>query len=325
MMNKKITAAELYDSVERQLSGLKPDPCLARHVIAAGRGENGMKKKLSAGLVFAIVLVLVLATAACAVTGLYRVVTWNGEIKATKEPYPEQQPDDEAWMDFELQSAAADYPEDETVYLWMENKDYEKIERGLIREAKKTFGSHEEFMEYMAGDQNLTLPVWLPEENVREYTAETTMECRAFGKYDRLEDAKKGRIQINRFLIDEPSRVNTEYSITLSLEDGSFYLVHAELLRGTSEEALLLREGETAEKITVKGMDEALLIRSKEWPDWIGLVMRRELDEPVRLKQLPYCELLEEENDDQYRNVEYVRVWTDKGGLNGLVKVFSGE
>lgn len=325
-MNKKITAAEFHDAVERELSGLKPDLFLAKHVIAADKGEAGMKRKLSVGLIFAIALMLVLVTAACAVTGLYRVVTWDGKIKATKEPYPEMQPDDEAWMDSVLQSVAADYPENETVYLWMENKNHEDIERGLVRNAKKTFDSHEEFMRYMAGDRNLTLPVWLPEENVREYTAETTIECRAFGKYDRLEDAKKGHIQVNRFLIDESSRVNTEYSITLSLEDGSYYIIGAELREGLSEEALLLREGETAEKVTVKGMDEALLIRSREWPDWIGLIMQRKLDEPVRLKQLPYCELLEEENDDQYCNAEYVRVWMlDKNGRNDLIKVFSGE
>ena len=31
-MNKKITAAEFYDSVERELSGLKPDSGLIQHV-----------------------------------------------------------------------------------------------------------------------------------------------------------------------------------------------------------------------------------------------------------------------------------------------------
>ena len=87
-MNKKITAAEFHDAVERELSGLKPDLFLAKHVIAADKGEAGMKRKLSVGLIFAIALMLVLVTAACAVTGLYRGVTWDGKIKATKEPYP---------------------------------------------------------------------------------------------------------------------------------------------------------------------------------------------------------------------------------------------
>jgi len=35
---------------------------------------------------------------------------------------------------------------------------------------------------------------------------------------------------------------------------------------------------------------------------------------------------MEEENDDQYCNAEYVRVWMlDKNGRNDLIKVFSGE
>ena len=85
-MNKKITAAEFYDSVERELSGLKPDSGLIQHVIAADREAMKARKKLPAGMGVAFAVLIILATAAYAITGLYSVATWQGEISRTVDP-----------------------------------------------------------------------------------------------------------------------------------------------------------------------------------------------------------------------------------------------
>ena len=61
-MNKKISAAELHDSVERQLSGLEPDPWLARRIMASGKEEKPVKK-VSATLIIVIAVLCLSLTA----------------------------------------------------------------------------------------------------------------------------------------------------------------------------------------------------------------------------------------------------------------------
>ena len=55
----------ITDALNRSLSGLKADPLLARRVIAEAKGERKMKKKLSGGLVLAVLLALLLIGTAC--------------------------------------------------------------------------------------------------------------------------------------------------------------------------------------------------------------------------------------------------------------------
>lgn len=61
-MNKKISAAELHDSVERQLSGLEPDPWLARRIMASDKEEKPVKK-VSATLIIVIAVLCLSLTA----------------------------------------------------------------------------------------------------------------------------------------------------------------------------------------------------------------------------------------------------------------------
>ena len=43
-MNKKISADDFHDAIERQLSGLEPDPWLAQRIIASDKEEVKVKK-----------------------------------------------------------------------------------------------------------------------------------------------------------------------------------------------------------------------------------------------------------------------------------------
>ena len=65
MNNKKISADEFHASVERQLSGLKPDPSLARRIIASDREDKPMKKLSTTFiLIAAIICISITALAA---------------------------------------------------------------------------------------------------------------------------------------------------------------------------------------------------------------------------------------------------------------------
>ena len=56
----------VQEALNRSLSGLRPDPYLARRVIAEAEGERKVKKQISKGLVIAVALTLVLAGTAYA-------------------------------------------------------------------------------------------------------------------------------------------------------------------------------------------------------------------------------------------------------------------
>ena len=73
-MNDKINANEFRESLDRHLSDMKADPWLAQRIIASERGEGKVKKKLSVSVILVVSLLLVLTTAALAVTGLYQVI-----------------------------------------------------------------------------------------------------------------------------------------------------------------------------------------------------------------------------------------------------------
>ena len=329
-MNEKISAEAFRVSLDRSLSGLKADPRLAQSIIASEKGERKMKKKWSVSLLCALAVLLGLATVAYAVSGLYRAVTWQGEISRTVEPaqtpetpaegtFPDQK------MNEALLSFMADVPDEETVFAWLEDGNHE-ILCSELHKARKTFSSAEEFLRYMSGVQALTAPVWLPDGETEYYSAEVYMDCPASGTYELLENSRQGPIRYTRFLIGESGAAVTGYNLTFTLVDGRAFLIGSALRKASSsEEALLLREGETAEKVSVPGMSDALLIRAEDpnYPD--GLLMRRKLDQPVRWKQLPYNDHLIPDGDNIY-DEEYITVWAHHlENPEELLKLFSVE
>lgn len=154
------------------------------------------------------------------------------------------------------------------------------------------------------------------------------MECNAFGKYTLVKNSQSGSMCYNRFLIDESSSVVTGYDLIFAigdLEEKTEYIIRSELRDTTSEEPLILREGESARKVTVEGMSDALLITAEDpaYPD--GLIMQRKLDEPVRVKQLPLNDILEE-SFNRYYQYEYITVWVyNCDDPECLLELFSAE
>ena len=57
-MNKKISADDFHDAIERQLSGLEPDPWLAQRIIASDKEEVKVKKISHATVIIVAIIVL---------------------------------------------------------------------------------------------------------------------------------------------------------------------------------------------------------------------------------------------------------------------------
>lgn len=66
-MNKRENRERIQDALNAALSGLQDDPWLAQRVIAEAKGEKSAKRKISYGLMLALLLVLAAVTALAAV------------------------------------------------------------------------------------------------------------------------------------------------------------------------------------------------------------------------------------------------------------------
>lgn len=67
-MDKRTNRIHIQNALNTTLSGLRDDPWLAQRVIAEAKGEIKVKRKISVGLVFIFVLMMIAATALAAVT-----------------------------------------------------------------------------------------------------------------------------------------------------------------------------------------------------------------------------------------------------------------
>lgn len=322
-MNDKLSGEKFRASIDRSLSGLKADPGLARRILSQEKGEKPMKKKLSVSLALILALLLGLTAAAFAATALYRVVNWQGDVTRTEDslqiPEPQPSADQDALNDF-----ISEIPDAETAFAWYAGEDG-GIQSSALHKTQAQFSAVDPFLRALTGAEQLTAPAGLPREEMAECSARIYTECKALGQYTLIQSSASGSLRYNRFLIDDASAVATGYELTLATADGSLFSIRSELRESASPEPLMLREGETARRVAVPGMDEALLITAADdaYPD--GLILQRRLPEPVRLKQLPLNDRLLEA-DDRCCAYEYVTVWGYRlPEAERLVQLFGGE
>ena len=85
-MNKKISSDEFHNSIDRQLSGLKPDPWLAQHIMASAKEEEPVKKfTVSTALIMVLIVIVTLTTALAASVLLGWTDFYSFEIPKTAQ------------------------------------------------------------------------------------------------------------------------------------------------------------------------------------------------------------------------------------------------
>ena len=85
-MNKKISSDEFHISIDRQLSGLKPDPWLAQHIMASAKEEEPVKKfTVSTALIVVLIVIATLTTALAASALLGWTDFYSFEIPKTAQ------------------------------------------------------------------------------------------------------------------------------------------------------------------------------------------------------------------------------------------------
>ena len=85
-MNKKISSDEFHNSIDRQLSGLNPDPWLAQHIMASAKEEEPVKKfAVSTALIVVLIVIATLTTALAASALLGWTDFYSFEIPKTAQ------------------------------------------------------------------------------------------------------------------------------------------------------------------------------------------------------------------------------------------------
>ena len=324
-MNKKISAEEFRESLDRYASDLKANLLLAQSIIASeAEGEGKMKRKWIKSLVLALAMILTLGTVAYGVTSMFRIVNWQGEVTSTVMPEePKDISEDENPLIGRLMRYMDTVPDDEMVKAWFDSDD-ENGMNSADQQAEKHFNCAEDFLEYMSGVTTLTAPAGFPEGEYEYFDATVSLACRDTGKLEVIASGDAGPIHYIRFRMDEADAVPIQYYINIRLKDGKNYSIQSLLWHEELPYATGLNEGENVEQAEARGMDGALLIRNHKNDSDRDVVMGRKLKEPVACKWLASLDPYEEATMKFYEE----RIWIWGFGNYDpaeLLKMFNGD
>ena len=283
-MNKKITADELHDAIARQLSGLEPDPRLARRIIAAEKEEVKMKKVSHTAVIIAAVMLLAMATALAA--GLGGRVNWLGEVQ-----HPSEAPIHTSPMPTVVPLTGADPNQiDPTLRALLEQaSDRELIaistaRRSIWSNRIQRIAAREEFDALMDASPDFPLPVRIPEGYVFE-KGYVQYGCLPRGEYIlSSQTVHPEGFTVSRYSVDRDMDLVTAYDLTFRTEDEKDRLfIHAFMAASGDphQYEFIITEGQTARAVQVKGMDNALIIDSGDTGFVTrDLVMRKKMSAP---------------------------------------------
>ena len=239
-----------------------------------------VKRKWLMSAVLALVLILAVGAIGLAGSGIIggRLVDFDGSITES-----------EGITDVEMQQLEAESLEQEKVIATVPEGDFYTISNDEMRiglAAERTFRTREEFDKAMAGVDYLTVPPRVP-EGFELRKAKVFLKCRSGSEYSLTEERNEGKYTLKRYAVDETDRFISGYFLEYGdPADRSRRVTISSGLSGSWPISIEISEGETAEIISVSGMDKAMLVHSEEQDGW-SLEMLRELDNPFDCVELP--------------------------------------
>ena len=264
-MNKKISADDFHDAIERQLSGLEPDPWLAQRIIASDKEEVKVKKISHATVIIVAIIVLAMATALAA--GLGGRVNWLGEVQETTvvsatpmptaEPQTTTDPDEIDPAFYEL----LDYSKDRE--LIMLSTAHESIFSSRIQQ----ISNMNDFITLMGtAAPDFPLPAEIPEGYVLDKCF-VEFGCLPQGEYTLTSQTvhPEGFTE-SHYAVDPSMDFVKGYSIILKTEDEKDYIsiqVYMNSSTNPKEYTFGITEDQSARVVQVAGMENALIIDSE--------------------------------------------------------------
>ena len=239
-----------------------------------------MKKKWLTSAVLALVLILAVGAIGLAGSGIFggRVVDFDGNITES-----------EGITDVEMQQLEAKGQEQEKLIATVPDGDFYTIsseEEKIGLAGRRTFKTREEFDEAMAGVDYLTVPQRIP-EGFELQEAMVALECRAGSEYRLAEERTEGKYTLKRYIVDEKDTYISGYWLVYAdPANRNRKVTVSSGLTGPFPINIEISDGETAELISVPGMDKAMLVHSETEDVW-SLEMLRELENPFNYANFP--------------------------------------
>ena len=264
-MNKKISVDDFHDAIERQLSGLEPDPWLAQRIIASDKEEVKVKKISHATVIIVAIIVLAMATALAA--GLGGRVNWLGEVQETTvvsatpmptaEPQTSTDPDEIDPAFYEL----LDYSKDRELIM------LSTAHKGIFSSRIQQISNMNDFITLMdTAAPDFPLPAEIPEGYVLDKCS-VEFGCLPQGEYTLTSQTvhPEGFTE-SHYAVDPSMDFVKGYSIILKTEDEKDYisiLVYMNSSTNPKEYTFGITEDQSARVVQVAGMENALIIDSE--------------------------------------------------------------
>ena len=278
-MNKKISADDFHDAIERQLSGLEPDLWLAQRIIASDKEEVKVKKISHATVIIVAIIVLAMATALAA--GLGGRVNWLGEVQETTvvsatpmptaEPQTSTDPDEIDPAFYEL----LDYSKDRELIM------LSTAHKGIFSSRIQQISNMNDFITLMdTAAPDFPLPAEIPEGYVLDKCS-VEFGCLPQGEYTLTSQTvhPEGFTE-SHYAVDPSMDFVKGYSIILKTEDEKDYisiLVYMNSSTNPKEYTFGITEDQSARVVQVAGMENALIIDSENTS---LLAMRKVMSSP---------------------------------------------
>ncbi len=228
-----------------------------------------MKKKWFLSAVLALAAILAVGAIGLAATGIYgnRVVDLNGNVT-----------EEEGYTDVQIQEHQAEWSyleklletvPDGDLGIVLDQNHEARADRWL-----RTVNTQEEFDNAMAGVDYLMVPNRFP-DNMELEKAEIYLLGREGVEYHLAEEHTEGQYTVQRYTVDEADTFIYGYRLVYSdpLNPDRKAGVTANL-GGVGNMGIAISEGDTAELISIPGMDKALLLHLDEWDLWQIETMR---------------------------------------------------
>ena len=248
---------------------------------------KAVKRKWFMSAVLALVLILAVGAIGLAGSGIFgnRTVDFDGNITES-----------EGVTDVQVQELRAEYTNLDKLLETVPDGEYgvvlDENHEARADRWRRTVDTREEFDKAMAGLEYLMVPERFPEGMAFE-RAEIFLQGREGAEYRLAEERTEGQYTLRCYTVDEADTFIYGYRLAYSDPVNPDRKVSVTAgLSGPYETGFAISEGDTAELITIPGMDKALLLHIDEWDLW-QIEMIRALDTTFTYGAYP-----EEENDN---------------------------
>lgn len=281
-MNEKISADEFRASIDRQLSGVKADPRLARRIIASEKGEIKMKKISGAALLVAIIVGLTMVTAlAAGITGIWKNINWFGEVVEEEEADPStavtfwtRADTDSADIDAILREALnRRAAREHVVVAFKDGIHYAAMSQNV--------SGMKDFALLMSEAPDFPLPQSIP-DGYAFATGHIEYGCLSDGDYllTAQETIAEG-ITVSHYVVDESKQCILGYSLSFTGENENDVIsisAHVMPSHDPHGDIIGVAEDQSSQTMEIEGMENSLGIDSDEIH---FLFMRKLMNEPL--------------------------------------------